>query len=136
MSVLGGIQHIRFIEWKNRTDVEPVIDRRERILRPVVNSSYSNMEFTNFQLLQSDFYLDPLEFWKIYENQFPSLAALAKKLFVIANSQAAIERIFSIAGILLTMKRCSMSPKNLSRMVKLKKNFLAIKEFLQRNKNQ
>ena len=48
MCVLGGIQHIRFIEWKNRTDVEPVIDRRERILRPVVNSSYSNMEFTNF----------------------------------------------------------------------------------------
>ena len=38
----------RFIEWKNRTDVEPVIDRRERILRPVVNSSYSNMKFTNF----------------------------------------------------------------------------------------
>ena len=46
--VAGSSMLYRFIEWNNRTDVEPVIDGRKKILRPVVNSSYSNIEFTNF----------------------------------------------------------------------------------------
>ena len=47
----------------------------------------------------------PLEFWKVNEQKFKPLAMLANKYLGIPASSAAVERIFSISGHILSSKR-------------------------------
>lgn len=41
---------------------------------------------------------DPLKWWKVYENEFPTLAILGKKYLCIQGTSVPSERMFSCAG--------------------------------------
>jgi hypothetical protein len=64
----------------------------------------------------------PLLFWKLYENKFQLLSALAKKYLGIPASSASVERIFSISGHVLSAKRSKMSVRLFALLVFLKLN--------------
>ncbi len=64
----------------------------------------------------------PLEFWKVNEQKFKPLAMLANKYLGIPASSAAVERIFSISGHILSSKRSRMSVRLFSLLVFLKLN--------------
>ncbi len=64
----------------------------------------------------------PVEFWKVNEQKFKPLAMLAKKYLGIPASSAAVERIFSISGHILSIKRRRMSVRWFSLLVFLKLN--------------
>lgn len=49
--------------------------------------------------------LSALDFWRVYDKMFPSLARLAKKFLSIQASSAAVERMFSISGHIFSLKR-------------------------------
>jgi hypothetical protein len=63
----------------------------------------------------------PLLFWKANENKFRILSEMARKYLEVPASSAAVERVFSIAGHILSCKR-KMSTKLFCHLVFLKLN--------------
>jgi hypothetical protein len=65
----------------------------------LINCTYSNDENDN-----------PLLFWKEQQNVLPNLSQLAKKIFSIPASSAAVERAFSSAGVIISQRRSNTNP--------------------------
>lgn len=53
---------------------------------------------------------DPADWWRQHESIYPAYAKLAKKYLAIPASSAPCERLFSVAGNVLTKRRASLSP--------------------------
>jgi hypothetical protein len=53
---------------------------------------------------------NPLPFWEYYQDQFPYLAKLARRLYSIPATSAGVERQFSAAGVLVNERRSSLNP--------------------------
>ena len=66
--------------------------------------------------------VDALDFWRVHENIFPGLALLAKKYLSVQASSAAVERMFSIAGHIFSVKRRRLGIKFFSQLLLLKLN--------------
>ena len=64
----------------------------------------------------------PLKFWKTYNNIIPSLGQLAKKYLGVPASAANVERMFSIAGHIISIKRRRMCVSLFVMLVMLKLN--------------
>lgn len=64
----------------------------------------------------------PLIFWSNNEQKFPLLAKLAKKYLSVQASSAAVERMFSIAGHIFSIKRRRMTTTLFMSLVFLKLN--------------
>ncbi|GFY48535.1 zinc finger BED domain-containing protein 1, partial [Trichonephila inaurata madagascariensis] len=54
---------------------------------------------------------DPLDWWKVHYESFPSLKVLARKYLCIQGSSVASERVFSSGGSVITRQRASLLPK-------------------------
>ena len=65
---------------------------------------------------------DALDWWKINETRFPTLAKLARCYLCVPATSVPAERIFSIAG-LISNKRSSLSPENADMLIFLSKHF-------------
>ena len=70
---------------------------------------------------------DILEFWRVNEKQFPSLAKVVKKYFCIQASSSSSERTFSASGNIVTPRRNKLDPENVNLLVYLKENLGKIK---------
>jgi hypothetical protein len=53
---------------------------------------------------------NPLNFWKHNYSSYPRLARIAKRIFAVPATSAAVEREFSLAGNIVTKKRSRLSP--------------------------
>ena len=71
----------------------------------------------------ADFYGDPLEFWKVNCDKFPRLCLVAKQVFCAPDSTAAVERIFSIAGYILSQRRTRLTDSNFENQLFANVNF-------------
>ncbi len=71
------------------------------------------------QISQKD---DPLEWWAKKEPIFPTVAQVAKSVLAIPASSVPSERIFSLAGMIVTKKRSQLSPENVDLLIFLNKN--------------
>jgi len=60
---------------------------------------------------------DALTWWSRRESSYPRLAKVAKKFFSIQASSSESERIFSVAGGILTEKRNSINPESVGDLV-------------------
>jgi hypothetical protein len=65
---------------------------------------------------------DPLVFWKQYSTSFPLLANIARKYLSVQASSAAVERMFSIAGHIFSLKRRKLGTVYFSNLTLLKLN--------------
>jgi hypothetical protein len=65
---------------------------------------------------------DALDFWRTHEIVFPGLALLAKKYLSVQASSAAVERMFSIAGHIFSVKRRRLGVRFFSLLLILKLN--------------
>ncbi len=63
-----------------------------------------------------------LDWWKGRAEAYPRLAALAKKYLSCPASSVPSERIFSLAGNIVSKKRASLKPENVDMLIFLKKN--------------
>jgi hypothetical protein len=61
--------------------------------------------------------IDPLKFWSDNAIHFPILATLAKKYLSVPASTAAVERMFSIAGHIFSIKRRRLGSQLFSLLV-------------------
>ena len=64
----------------------------------------------------------PLKWWKNKDLYFPALANIAKKYLCIPATSTPSERVFSLAGNIVTKKRCQLLPENVDRLVFLSSN--------------
>ncbi len=63
-----------------------------------------------------------LEWWKVNEKRFPALALLAKKYLSVQASSANVERMFSIAGHIFSVRRRCLGAVFFCNLVWLKLN--------------
>ncbi len=54
---------------------------------------------------------NPLDFWKNNHQLYPRLAKIAKRIFAVPATSAAVEREFSLAGNIVTKKFLQLSPE-------------------------
>ena len=66
---------------------------------------------------------EPLTWWKLNASRFPSVAFLARQILAIPGSQIETERIFSIAGVLTSLRRCRLGLNNLDSLIMINKNW-------------
>jgi hypothetical protein len=51
---------------------------------------------------------NPLDWWRLKEQQYPLLAAMARKVIAIPATSAPSERVFSVAGITIAKERSKL----------------------------
>jgi len=61
--------------------------------------------------------LNPLGWWKLNEHRYPRLAALARKYLCVQPSSAAVERVFSVSGNIVTKRRASLAKDTIEDLV-------------------
>ena len=66
---------------------------------------------------------EPLAWWKLNASRFPSVSFLARQILAIPGSQIETERIFSIAGVLTSLRRCRLGLNNLDSLIMINKNW-------------
>ena len=66
--------------------------------------------------------LDALDWWRNNEMRFPSLAKLARCCLCVPATSVSSERIFLIAGLVISNKRSNLTPKNVDMLIFLSKN--------------
>ena len=71
------------------------------------------------QIEQGD---DPLEWWRVNQHRFVTLAKLARKWLCIQATSVPAERLFSSAGEIVSKKRSSLKPANVDILLFLSKN--------------
>ena len=60
---------------------------------------------------------DPTVFWKTHKDEFPRLFVIAQQIFAAPASTAAVERIFSIPGYILSPRRLRTSDFNFENLL-------------------
>ena len=65
---------------------------------------------------------NPLAWWRVYANTYPTLADLAKKYLCIPASSSPSERVFSTAGCIVYMKHNCLKANKVGELVFLAKN--------------
>lgn len=66
----------------------------------------------------------PLNFWEVNEKKFPSLAKLAQRYLAIPASSGSVERLFSLAGVISTARRASLSLPNVEKILVCRDNIV------------
>jgi hypothetical protein len=74
-------------------------------------------------------YNNPLDWWRLKQQQYPLLAKLAYKLLAIPATSAPSERVFSVAGITIAKERARLNPENAGDLIFLHDATPAIKNF-------
>ena len=65
---------------------------------------------------------NPLQWWMRNEERFPKVAAVARRYLCAPSTSVPSERVFSARGNIVTKKRCSLLPENVTCLVFLNKN--------------
>ncbi|XP_062312234.1 E3 SUMO-protein ligase ZBED1-like [Osmerus eperlanus] len=74
------------------------------------------------QTMKVDGETDPLDWWRVYQANFPRVARLAQKYLCIPATSAPSERAFSIGGNIVTCHRSLLKPETVDKLVFLANN--------------
>jgi hypothetical protein len=66
--------------------------------------------------------MDPLLWWKSNSTQFPIIAKIARKFLCIPATSAPSERVFSVAGLVISKLRSHLTPENASCIIMLRES--------------
>lgn len=65
---------------------------------------------------------NPLDWWKVYQKNFPRVSQLTQHYLCIQATSSPSERVFSTGGNIVTCKRASLKPDNVDQLVFLARN--------------
>ena len=86
-----------------------------------------NMSDTEKRASMAQF--NPLSWWKAHGYCVPNLALLAKRILCVPATSTPSERVFTVAGNLITKQRAMLSPENADRMIFLNMNYKQYKQY-------
>lgn len=93
------------------TDPDDMMDQNVLSNSTVTDQNGDELERYLKMSIDDQFKLsNPLPFWSHYQDKFPFLSKLARKLFSIPATSAGVERQFSSAGFLINERRASLNP--------------------------
>jgi hypothetical protein len=72
----------------------------------------------------------PMQWWEKHESMFPTISFCVKQILGIVVCQIKIKRIFSLVGILTSLKRCRLQLENLDKLIFVNKNWPNVNPFL------
>ncbi|CAF3823629.1 unnamed protein product [Rotaria sp. Silwood1] len=91
------------------------------ITSPVVLQTKGEVDaYIDLQLKDDETYTNPLTFWQQHQSTFPHLSKLARKIFSVPCSSAAVERGFSAAGQIVTQRRSNLEPSTINDIIFLR----------------
>ena len=73
---------------------------------------------------------NPLDWWKMHSQLYPTLAQLAKRYLCIPAASSASERVFSSSGHIVSKKRCSLKPEKVNMLVFLTKKLVMYSHYI------
>jgi hypothetical protein len=73
--------------------------------------------------------VDILLWWKVHEAVLPLLSKLARRVLAIPSSSAKSERVFSVGGNLVTVKRGRLAASKVEDLIVIKENLEKVNEF-------
>lgn len=73
---------------------------------------------------------DILKYWKKMQGQFPWLSALAKSILCIPATSTPSEKVFSIAGLVVTAKRSCLHPLRVHKIIFVHNNYNVCKKIV------
>jgi hypothetical protein len=74
------------------------------------SQSIANELDTYFDINSPNFETSPLDWWKVHESEYPTLAQMAKDYLTIMSTSVPCEQLFSIAGKQITQTRNRLHP--------------------------
>ena len=78
----------------------------------------------------------PLAWWKSNEQLYPSLSKYARQVLAIPATSAPSERVFSVAGQIVTKKRARLTGNAVALLVWLKGAWNAVDEFITKKRKR
>ena len=72
--------------------------------------------------------VNPLVWWKRYVVNFPYLAQIDRRYLVILTTTDPVERLFSVVGQVVTVKRSRLSPETVTLLVVLHESLPVVRE--------
>lgn len=63
-----------------------------------------------------------LNWWKDNQSKYPHMSRVGRWFLAVQATSVAAERVFSVAGDILTAKRSQLDPENVNKLIFLKKN--------------
>jgi hypothetical protein len=71
---------------------------------------------------------DLLSFWRKKKDEFPTIAAIARKVLAIPASNTSVERLFSSAKITVGDRRTKLGAEKIDKLMFLKKNLIPLRD--------
>ena len=72
--------------------------------------------------------MDQLTWWKQHQEQFPLLAFLVRVVFAVPAASSKSERVFSLAGLVVSALRNRLNPIKVENIVTIHSNLPILKE--------
>ena len=72
--------------------------------------------------------VDQLEWWKNHREQFPLLSFIVRVVFAIPAASSKSERVFSVAGRMVTAMRANLDTEKVEELVIVKTNLSILRE--------
>ena len=88
-----------------------------------VHTSFSSTEVQGYLDLPAlDISTNPAKYWKNISQKFPILSQIARDVFGVPASSAAVERLFSVARKIFTPQHCRLTDKRFSELMFIRCN--------------
>ena len=75
---------------------------------------------------------DLLSFWNEKKKDFPWLSTFARALLCVPATSTPSERVFSVAGMVLSAKRSRLSPQRVNKIIFIHDNYREFKNYLEK----
>ena len=94
---------------------------------PNIDGAIAKCLLCKYNPTKGDAHKSSLEWWKHHESQFPLLAKLVKRVFPVPATSSNFERVFSVAGNVVTPIRANLNPEKVEDLVVVKCNSRLLK---------
>lgn len=125
-SSIDEVEEICTVEWCLRWKIKEDIDKYTDLVMKLgkSDSSFSHLKLQNESKNYPIFDVDPVKFWQDNYTKFPYVARAARALLSATASSTFIERTFSIATNLYSVRRGSLQADYVQNIMLLKMNRL------------
>ena len=72
--------------------------------------------------------VDQLQWWRQHQEQFPLLSHLVRVVFAVPAASSKNERVFSVAGLVVSALRNRLDPRKVENIIAIKSNLRLLKD--------